>query len=189
MEKLGFRRKLFRNKNLKPNQMKKIVMLFSLVLLTFNVYCQDALNPPLIDGVVTYSETINSDLNKDKLYGNLKAWLASNFSSDKVDIDLDDVANGKVIVRLALTRSFESLTMTRSSDIKDQKYRYILKLTDHYHKQTGQTVPELIEIANGRKKTMTNTRPYAKKQVQLISDTSNEIIQSLKDKIELVDDF
>ncbi|WP_313261936.1 DUF4468 domain-containing protein [Sphingobacterium sp.] len=177
--------------------MKKIVMLLSLVFLTFKGYGQDALNPPLIDDVVTYSETINSDLNKDKLYGNLKAWLASNFSSDKVAIDLDDLANGKVIVRLGLTRSFESLTMTRSSDlkyylqvdIKDQKYRYILKLTDHYHKQTSQTVPELIEIANGRKKTMTNTSPYAKKQVQLISDTSNEIIQSLKEKIEFVDDF
>ena len=177
--------------------MKKLFIVLSLVLLTCKVYCQDELNPPLIDGVVTYSETINSDLNKEQLYGNLKAWIASNLSSNKVDVDLDDIVNGKVIVRFELTRSFESLTMTRSSDlqyylqvdVKDQKYRYILKLIDHYHKQTAQTVPELIEIANGRKKTITNTRAYAKKQVQLISDTSNEIIESLKERIKFVDDF
>ncbi|VTQ01865.1 Uncharacterised protein [Sphingobacterium daejeonense] len=114
-----------------------------------------------------------------------------------MDIELDDFENGKVIIKTEITKSFESLTMIRSSDlkyflqvdIKDQKYRYILKLIDHYHKQTAQTVPELIEIANGRKKTITNTRSYAKKQVQLISDSSNEILESLKKGVQFIDDF
>ena len=177
--------------------MRKLTLVFAFLIIAIKGYSQESLELPLIDGEVTYSETIETDLSKDQLYGNLKAWIASNFSKGKMTMDLDDVSNGRVIIKFKENPSFESLGMVRSSelqyflqiDVKANKFRYILKLIDHYHKQTAQTVPELIEIANGRKKTITNTRAYAKKQVKLIGDSASQIIESLKKGIQFVDDF
>ncbi|VTQ01861.1 Uncharacterised protein [Sphingobacterium daejeonense] len=48
--------------------MKKLILLISMLgISTFKAYSQDVLNPPLIDGVVTYTETISTDLNKSQI--------------------------------------------------------------------------------------------------------------------------
>ena len=179
----------------KLNQMKKILFVFMLLFLSNKIYCQDPLNPPLIDGFVTYTETVPTKLSKNELYGNMITWIANILPSDKTSIDLDDKVNGKFIVRFELTRSFQSAIMTRYADlkyflqvdIKDQEYRYVLKLLEHHHKPTSESVPELIEIANGRMETNTNTRPYASKQVTFISKISNGLIESLKENIQYVE--
>ncbi|WP_313261937.1 DUF4468 domain-containing protein [Sphingobacterium sp.] len=175
--------------------MKKFLLVFALFILSVKVYCQDPLNPPLIDGFVTYIETVPTKLNKEELHGNMITWIANILPSDKTSVDLDDKENGKFVVTFEITRSFQSVMMTRYADlkyflqvdIKDQEFRYKLRLLDHYHKPTSETVPELIEIANGRMETNTNTRPYASKQVMFISKISNGLIESLKENIQYVE--
>lgn len=176
---------------------KKVLLLISFIFLIMKSQGQDDLTLPFEGDIVTYSETVETSLSKDQLYSNVKAWIASTFSEDKMTIDLEDKSSGKSIIKFEELPNFDYLGMKRESilqyflqvDERENKYRYILKLVDHFHKQTAQSVPELVEIANGRKKTLTNTKGYAIKQIKLISDTSRNIIESLKEKITYVDDF
>jgi len=118
--------------------MKKLLFVLTLLFLSIKVYCQDPLNPPLIDGFVTYTDTVPTKLNKEELYGNMITWIANILPSDKTSVDLEDKENGKLVVTFELTRSFQSAIMTRYADlkyflqvdIKDQEYHYVLKLLD-----------------------------------------------------------
>lgn len=167
------------------------------MLLPFIGRTQEIPDIPLISGVVSYTETIDTDLSANEMYKNLKVWAATEFDSQQTSFRLDDIDLGKVIFECTVYPYFQFLGQRRESiikyvmevDLKDNRYRYKLNVAEHFHKQTTQTIPELIQIAHKAKKPLTTTRSYAIKQLWLINDSALDITESLKNKMVFVDDF
>ncbi|MGJ1419956.1 DUF4468 domain-containing protein [Sphingobacterium spiritivorum] len=177
--------------------MNKTILLILMIITGNSLKAQEVPEIPFVDGEVVYTEVVESNLNKDELYRNAKSWIASYFISSKDVIDLQDQEAGKIIGKAILKPKLSYLGQSRHADVnisfqidcKDGKYRYIIKVLDYYHAQTAQSIPELIEIAHGRKKTLTNTKSYAKKQIEGLSNSINDLIISLKKNILINDDF
>lgn len=82
---------------------------------------------------------IESNLLKDKLWANLKKWIAKEFVSYKYTVDMEDRDNGTIILKF---NSFDecgagafvdlSINATLQVDVKDKKYRYLI--SDAYFK-------------------------------------------------------
>lgn len=175
--------------------MKNFLLLLFLGIST-NAFCQDLPNIPIKDGLVEYSEVVETSLKKEELYSNLKSWVASYFVSGKTVTELDDAESGKLIAKATVNHSFNYLGHSRKTnfrimaqiDCKDSKYRYIIRVLEYEHNNTSQTIPELIEIAAGRKKSFTNNKKYALKQLDAISSTIDPLISSLKAGMVSTDD-
>ncbi|WP_447767041.1 DUF4468 domain-containing protein [Sphingobacterium faecium] len=166
----------------------KQLFLALLFVISSKAFSQDIPDIPIKDGVVEYSEVVDVNVSKDVLYSNLKAWTAKYFVSGKTVTELDDQANGKLIAKANATHTFNYLGHPRKTnfrimlqvDCKDNKYRYIINILEYEHSTTSQTIPELIEIAAGRKKSFSNNKKYALKQLDVISSTIEPMISSLK---------
>ena len=176
--------------------MKTLILSLSF-LFCVNLYAQTIPDIPIKDGIVSYTDVVETELSKNELYANLKTWVALYFVSAKAVTELDDADLGKLILKAKLTPSFSYIGQKRSSDIditlqvdcKDNKYRYIATVVGYYHRQTPQSIPELIEIAHGRKRTATNNKGYAVRQLNGIDESISDMIASLKKNMEVSDDF
>ena len=176
--------------------MKTLILSLSF-LLCANLHAQSIPEIPIENGIVTYTDVVETELNKSALYANLKTWVALYFVSAKAVTELDDADLGKLILKAKLTPSFSYIGQKRSSDIdialqvdcKDNKYRYIATVVGYDHRQTPQSIPELIEIAHGRKKTATNNNAYATRQLNRIDESISDMIASLKKNMVVNDDF
>lgn len=167
----------------------KQLFLVLLFIISSKAFSQEIPNIPIKDGIVEYSEVVEVSASKDVLYSNLKAWIATYFVSGKTVTELDDQENGKLIAKAISNQSYNYLGYARpisfriifQVDCKDNKYRYTIRVADYQHNgNKTQTIPELIEIAAGRKKSLTNTKKYSLKQLDIVSLTIESMISSLK---------
>src|SRR5690606_27700855 len=166
--------------------MKTLVLSLSF-LFCIKLHAQTIPDIPIKDGVVTYTDVVETELTKGQMYANLKTWVALYFVSAKAVTELDDADLGKLILKAKLTPSFSYLGQKRSSDIeialqvdcKDNKYSYIATVVGYYHRQTPQSITDLIEIAHGRKKSVTNNKGYATNQLKGIDDSLGAMVESL----------
>jgi hypothetical protein len=143
---------------------------------------------PIKDGTIEYSEVIESSNLKDELYANAKTWAANFFKSSKDAISLEDKETGRLIAKYNTYPSFSYIGQRRTAEVrmsvqidcKDGRYRYIVKVLDYYHDKTPQNIGDLIDLANGKKKSLTNNKGYAKKQLAGIVGSVDTLISSIK---------
>ena len=158
------------------------------MLWSSHLFSQEVPEIPIIDGIVEYSEVIESNGTKSELYSNAKTWAANFFRSAKDAISLDDSENGRLIAKYNSYPSFSYLGQKRTAEVrmsiqvdcKDGRYRYIVRVLDYYHNKTPQDIGELMDLADGKKKSLTNNKGYAKKQLTGIIGSVNTLITSLK---------
>lgn len=115
--------------------MHKPVFFLTFFLFSFNLITAQH---PVDDatGKITYSEVIDCELDKDRLYLDARTWITNTFGNYKQVVQLEDKDAGKLIVKGSSTlkeiideQQF-IYSYTISLDCRDNKYRYIL--TDIY---------------------------------------------------------
>lgn len=177
--------------------MKRYLMIGLLVVMSKWTVAQNSINLPMVDGKVSLSEVVEVDLTQKQLYNNLKAWFVYYFKSAKNVIQLDDPEAAKVIGKALLEPNVSYLGQIRGSsmpisiqvDCKDNKYRYIVDVIDYNHVNNSLSIPDLIKVVNGEKKTLTTNKGYANRQLESISKELNDLIISLKKAMLHNDDF
>ena len=170
----------------------RIIFVLLTVLWSSHLFAQEVLDIPIKDGIVEYSEVIESSNTKSELYSNAKTWAANFFKSAKDAISLDDADNGRLIAKYYSYPSFSYIGQKRTAEVrmsvqldcKDGRYRYIVRVLDYYHDKTPQDVGELVDLVNGKKKSLTNNKGYAKKQLAGILSSVEGVISSIKEGME-----
>jgi len=109
--------------------MKFNVFYFFIFISNLN-YSQDKIFPIAADGEIEFSEVIEINNTKSKLYANAKEWIAKTFGDYKEVIQFEDANDGKLIMKgmsdvsSESNGSKESLSFTITIECKDKKYRY-----------------------------------------------------------------
>lgn len=105
--------------------------LFLLFVFISNLnYSQDKIFPVAANGEIEFSEVIEINNAKNKLYANAKEWIAKTFGDYKEVIQFEDANDGKLIMKgmsdvsSESNGSNESLSFTITIECKDKKYRY-----------------------------------------------------------------
>ncbi|HOZ13379.1 MAG TPA: DUF4468 domain-containing protein [Tenuifilaceae bacterium] len=112
--------------------MKKLLLITLVSLCFSNIKSQDF--PKNANGEVEFTEVIETNLSKAKLYSNAQEWIAKTFGDYKSVIQLEDNENGKLIIkgnsnvncqgRTEVMQTKEKISYTLTIEVKEGKYRY-----------------------------------------------------------------
>lgn len=106
--------------------MKKFLIIVLLTVIAVGVHAQS-----VSENSITEERVVECNLSKDKLWANLKKWIAKEFVSYKHTVDMEDRESGTIILKFNLydklgAGAFVDLIInaTLHVDVKDHKYRY-----------------------------------------------------------------
>ena len=97
--------------------------------------------------LITYSEVVKVDGNKDELYSRAREWFAKTYNSAQsvIQMDTKDKIVGKALMQVYYKGGdFGYINYTVSIYLKDGKYKY--EITDFYH--TGEERSGGVYIGN-----------------------------------------
>ncbi len=114
--------------------MKKLLLITLVSLCFTNIKSQDF--PKNANGEIEFTEVIETNLSKTKLYSNAQEWIAKTFGDYKSVIQFEDNENGKLIIkgnsnvnyigRTEFMQTKEMISYTLTIEVKEGKYRYKL---------------------------------------------------------------
>jgi len=115
--------------------MRLFVSLFA-ISLSFCGIAQSVDYPLNDNGEIVFTEIVSLSMNKDKLYGMSKEWVAKTFGDYKSVIQYEDPINYKLVVKAfsevpyVFTNKYETtlekINYTISIECKENKIRYIV---------------------------------------------------------------
>lgn len=112
----------------------KIILIPVILLFLLSNWClaQENILPINSDGIVQFTEVIESSNNKDVLYANAKEWIAKTFGDYKRVIQFEDNSNFKLIMKgnSLVRQDFkikENISYTITIECKDKKFRYTIE--------------------------------------------------------------
>ncbi len=162
--------------------MKKCLLFLSFLLMSIVINAQSDFK----------EEVIETTLNKNAMWINLKKWVSSNFNSYKYVVDLEDEDNGVLIVKYkssvsCLSKILDiSMESTLQIDVRNNKYR--IRISDEYIKMDSNDVDVdnltsgmrekyigdlkvILEIIKSDKITIENLMPIVQKQKDVLDNT------------------
>jgi len=146
---------------------------------------------PLYQGIIEVE-----GLDKNKLYGQLREWVAVNYKSAKDVIQMDDPRLGKIVLKGLYTYNLETMGTTFPNKVyhmitleaKDGRFRYTIEITDVTTGTVDQSIlqdvllPETPVKANGKPYTgliLKNVQKQKAQHLERISTFKDNLISSL----------
>lgn len=166
----------------------KIVILFSLVLLTFKSNSQDKDFKLPVDqnNFVTYEEVISVDsTSKNEMFDRARMYFSKVFKSSKNAIDYIDKESGTIVANGVIPANSKSLGMvfnygywdfTYTIIVKDNKYKYTI--TKFYEKSNSPKYQDIGSIETGNDRIKLLTTP-SKGQFKIMKDFLHQDVTSL----------
>ena len=113
--------------------MKKLVLSFALLLISFSCFAQNETGNdsiPLVDGKVVFSSEYHPPLSKAEIHAQLENWLTSVFLKNKEVINLNDTLAGMIACRTMDVLEIHKKALSVFN--MNMRYMLVCEYRDHY---------------------------------------------------------